>query len=79
MDVKNGKPSVLATPSEAFRTIATHDDMTFIIGQRGGFMELWLLKNSEAALINDRIESIRTKYRHLILCLDNGKIQVISY
>ena len=53
--------------------------MTFIIGQRGGFMELWLLKNGEAALINDRIESIRTKYRHLILCLDNGKIQVISY
>ena len=79
VDVKNGKPTVLATPSEAFRTIATHDDMTFIIGQRGGFMELWLLKNGEAALINDRIESIRTKYRHLILCLDNGKIQVISY
>ena len=79
VDVKNGKPTVLVTPSEAFRTIATHDDMTFIIGQRGGFMELWLLKNGEAALINDRIESIRTKYRHLILCLDNGKIQVISY
>lgn len=79
VDVKNGKPTVLATPSEAFRTIATHDDMTFIIGQRGGFMELWLLKNGEAALINDRIESIRTKYRHLILCLDNGKIQVVSY
>ena len=79
VDVKNGKPTVLATPSEAFRTIATHDDMTFIIGQRGGFMELWLLKNGEAALINDRIESIRTKYRHLILCLDNGKIQVISF
>ena len=79
VDVKNGKPTVLATPSEAFRTIATHDDMTFIIGQRGGFMELWLLKNGEAALINDRIESIRTKYRHLILCLDNRKIQVVSY
>ena len=79
VDVKNGKPTVLATPSEAYRTIASHNDMIFIIGQRSNFMELWLLKNGEAALINDRINSIRTKQRHLILCLDNGKIQLISY
>lgn len=79
VDVKNGKPTVLANPSEAYRTIASHNDMIFIIGQRSNFMELWLLKNGEAALINDRINSIRTKQRHLILCLDNGKIQLISY
>ena len=79
VDVKNGKPTVLATPSEAFRTIASHNDMIFILGQRTNFMELWLLKNGEAALINDRINSVRTKHRHLILSLDNGKIQVVSY
>ena len=79
VDVKNGKPTVLATPTEAYRTIASHDDMTFIVGQRGKFMELWLLKNGEAALISDRLNSIRTKSRHLILCLDNGKIQILSY
>ena len=79
VDVKNGKPTVLANPAEAYRTIASHDDMTFVIGQRGKFMELWLLKNGEAALINDRINSVRTKHRHLVLSLDNGKIQIISY
>ena len=79
VDVKNGKPTVLATPLEAFRTIASHNDMIFILGQRTNFMELWLLKNGEAALINDRINSVRTKHRHLILSLDNGKIQVVSY
>jgi hypothetical protein len=79
VDLKNGKPTVLANPAEAYRTIASHDDMTFVVGQRGKFMELWLLKNGEAALISDRLNSVRTKYRHLVLCLDNGKIQVLSY
>ena len=79
VNLKNGKPTVLANPAEAYRTIASHDDMTFVVGQRGKFMELWLLKNGEAALISDRLNSVRTKHRHLVLCLDNGKIQVLSY
>ena len=79
VNLKNGKPTILANPAEAYRTIASHDDMTFVVGQRGKFMELWLLKNGEAALISDRLNSVRTKHRHLVLSLDNGKIQIISY
>lgn len=79
VDVENGNPTVLATSAETYGTIARHDDMTFIVGKRSKFLELWLLKNGEATLINDRINSVSTKNRNIILCLDNWQVQVLNY
>lgn len=79
VEVKNGKTTILANPSEVYNVIATNGDKTFIVGQKDNFKELWLIKNGEAVLVNDRIKSIRIKYRHLILSTDNAGLQILSY
>lgn len=80
IDIRSPKVSVVHAPHSYYQTVAFYDDMLFLTKENpgGDTYELWCIKDDKATLVSSNVIGIRKQPQHLIVWLDNNKVQLLN-